>query len=148
MEYIKANYEDVHEMFGPFRRNRDVFVLFNSGVGHFMTKDAWTPALKKVLKTRCVTIFTSLNKKDQDRDVEAVKENHDGEYVVVLKPTFNKFSSMRPDISVDAVHDPEECVYCNWGIFALHGVGSEVGDKKQDVEMQSDDGKKWVSWSW
>ena len=147
MEYIAAQYEDVHETFGPFQRNRDVFVCFNSGVGHPLTENEWKPALKHVLKTRCLTIFTSMNKSDQMHDVDAIKRNFDGDYVVVLRPTFNKFSSLRPDFSVDTVHDPDEWTYCNWGIFALHGIGNEVGDKRDDFKVEVGDSRKsWWSW--
>lgn len=134
LEFIKAKYEQVHDTFGPFNTSRDIFVLFNSGLAH--TRNEWKPALNEILKTRCLTIFTSFNKNEQEEDVKAVKEDYDGDYDVVMRPTFNKFSSMRPDIPADCVHDPEKWWYTNWGMFAVRGIGNEVGDKRDDFYVE------------
>jgi splicing suppressor protein 51 len=61
MEYIRARFEEVADNFGPFRKNRDVFVLFNPGIGRPEQRDQWRPALDSILKSRCLTIITSLN---------------------------------------------------------------------------------------
>jgi hypothetical protein len=81
-------------------------------------------------------------------DVKAVQEDYDGKYVVAVRPTRNKFSSMRPDIAVDCVHDPDNWVYSNYGLFAVHGIGAEVGDLQEEVFVDDPFRKKKWSWSW
>ncbi len=73
MEYINTPYENVHEAFGPFQRHRDIFVLFNSGIGHFVTRDMWKPAIESILKTRCMMMVTSVNAPDQVHDTNIIK---------------------------------------------------------------------------
>ena len=145
MEYIAAPFENVCDSFGPFQRRRDIFVLFNSGVGHSFTSEEWKPALHAALKTRCLMLFTSVNKEDQDADVNALQKECDGEYVVVMRPTENKFASMRPDIPVDSAQNEENWVHCNWGIFGIHGIGKEVGEQRDDFTVAP---RPTSWWSW
>jgi mitochondrial splicing suppressor protein 51 len=145
MEILPYLYHDIHEAFGPFRPNRDVFVLMNSGVGHPLSRNLWRPSLDKILKTRCLTVFTSLNLPDQQADQEAVQSEFEGRYQVVIRPTANKFASIRPDIPVDCVHDPDQWAYCNGHMFAIQGVGTDVANRREDfeIEQQPQDSKSW-----
>lgn len=111
-----------------------------------------------------------MNQADQDADVAAVQRECEGEYVVALRPTINKFASMvrayekesavsplqvililntfqRPDIPVDSVHDDEGWVNCNWGIFGIHGIGKEVGERREDFQVEEKpSGGSWFGW--
>jgi hypothetical protein len=140
LEYIQSKYEEVHDTFSPFQPSRDIFVLFNSGLSN-----EWKPALNEVMKTRCLTVFTSFNKNEQDADVEWVKKELDG-YDVVLRPTFNRFSSMKPDIPIDCVHDSEHWMYSNWGLFAVRGIGNVVGETRDDLYLQPRESKGVFGW--
>lgn len=146
MEYIQSPYETVHETFGKFQRRRDIFIMFNSGVGHPATREQWKPAIEKILKTRCLAVFTSLNEEDQERDIRAVQEDYAGEYVVAMRPCRNKFSSLRPDIPADCVHDSRHWAYGNWGLFAIHGVGTEMGNRLEDIHVNNTAKKSWWTW--
>jgi splicing suppressor protein 51 len=137
MEYLSCKYESVHESLGPFNRRRDVFVLFNSGVGHYLYRDSWKPAIQSILKTKCLALFTSLSERDQEYDVKAIEEDYAGDFSVVIRPTKNKFSSMKVDIPADCLHEREEWVKCNYGIFAISGVGTDVGERLHDFNVES-----------
>jgi hypothetical protein len=101
----------------------------------------------KVLKTRCLTVMTSLNEQEQEADVDAFKTDYEGEYQVVLRPTLNKFASMRMDVPVDSVHASEHWVRGNSHIFAVQGVGSDV-DVPSDNEVYELPSSSRPWWSW
>lgn len=102
----------------------------------------------KVRINSVLWLYDSCNTDDQQQDIKAIQEDHEGKYVVAVRPTRNKFSSMRADIPVDSVHDPDNWVYGNYGLFALHGIGSEVGEKTEDVCLEDPFAKKNSFWSW
>lgn len=146
LEYIAAPYEQVHESFGPFNRRRDIFMIFNGNVGHDSLTEQWKPALKKMMDTRCLMAFTSINEEHQEADWKSLEMNFGGHYVPVLRPTVNKFASMRPDIPVDCVHDEPQWVNCNWGLFAIHGVGSEVELRPEDYNVSQIPPEQFWPW--
>ena len=146
LEFIQSYYHDVHEAFGPFRRNRDVFMLMNSGISHPLLRDQWQPTIRKLLKTRCLTVFTAINASTQESDRALLEEQFQGQYDMVMRPTKNKFASLKVDVPVDAVHDPEHgWAQCNQWIWAVQGLGTDVGRRNEQGEVVSEENnnKSW-----
>jgi hypothetical protein len=74
--------------------------------------------------------------------MNAIQEDWKDKYQVLIRPTPNPFASMRPEISVDCVHDPEQYTYCNWGMFAIQGIGTEVHERRDDFDVEDSSKKK------
>lgn len=147
IEVSQTLHHNIHEHLGPFRQNRDIFVMFNSGIGHPVSRESWKPTIEKVLKTRCLVLSTSFNATDQKSDLRALEENFEGKYQMVLRPCKNKFSSMRPDIPADCAHDIHQWAWSNGWIFAIQGIGTDVGSRKGDTEATAVEGNSfWGKW--
>jgi hypothetical protein len=141
MRIIPTTYEKVHNTLGPFRRNRDIFVCMNSGYGH--TPAQWDATLKHVLDTRCFTLFTAISEHDNQLNYDTLIHNHP-EAVTLIPPTPNAFGSMHPDIPVDCVHEPEQWAWSNGYLFAVSGVGQEIGSQS-DGTLQQRETSWWSS---
>lgn len=85
---LKANYENVHHMFGPFDPYQDVFFAFSPGLGfpdqsanavdpatgepQVQAQTSWKTALQQILETKCGLFFTAFSPTDLARDVSAI----------------------------------------------------------------------------
>ncbi|ORY93825.1 hypothetical protein BCR43DRAFT_444108 [Syncephalastrum racemosum] len=127
--YDRALYQDFHETVDSFDPYTDLFFLFSPGIGHPAAREDWKQAIQKVLETKCPIFLTGFDEADVQTDVAAVEEDYQGEFDWVMKPTENRFRSLKRDVNL---LDLRETIFANWGIWAIRG-------KRYDVTHQPEE---------
>lgn len=128
---LKANYDEVHEVLGPFDPYQDVFFAFSPGFGFPDEVDPtktqletnWSAAVTGILETKCALFCTGFSPADVERDVVALDkaEGIKGEFDWLLTPGENVFASEKWEI---AEFDPRVAVKTNWGVWGIRCVFS------------------------
>ena len=96
MRWSKATYEEVHE----HHELPDLFVIFNSGLGHGTAGKDWDDALEILFNQSDfkTVLFTSHSKDDSARDYSALSLRQDCRFL--SHPAVNPFMSLKRDVAV------------------------------------------------
>ena len=96
MKWSKATYEEVHE----HHELPDLFVIFNSGLGHGTAGKDWDDALEILFNQSDfkTVLFTSHSKDDSARDYSALSLRQDCRFL--SHPAVNPFMSLKRDVAV------------------------------------------------
>ncbi|KAI9476457.1 MAG: zinc-finger of mitochondrial splicing suppressor 51-domain-containing protein [Benjaminiella poitrasii] len=121
--YDNAMYHDYHETIEKFDPYTDLFFLFSPGIGQPDSRKGWKASIRKALETKCPIFMTGYDEKDMNGDVEAIKEDHEGEFDWVLKPSQNIFRSLKRDVNL---MDIRETILANYGIWGIRGKRYDV----------------------
>ena len=135
---IRALYQDVHELFGPFDPYTDVFFNFAPGFGmpspsspgllQIAAPGDWGPVVPQVLSTKCMMFLTGFSPADVERDVRSLDgvEGVSGEFDFILSPGDNPFGSEKWEVND---FDPRVIIKPNWGIWGIRG-------KRRDIQEE------------
>jgi splicing suppressor protein 51 len=134
---IRAVYQDVHELFGPFDPYTDVFFNFSPGFGmpsptspellQIASPSEWGPVLPQVLSTKCMMFVTGFSPADIERDIRSLDgvEGVSGEFDFILTPGENPFGSEKWEVND---FDPRVIIKPNWGIWGIRGKRRDIQD--------------------
>ncbi|GAA5822625.1 hypothetical protein JCM11251_004322 [Rhodosporidiobolus azoricus] len=130
---LKGNYDEVHDLLGPFDPYQDVFFAFSPGFGFpdetvpskTQLETNWHAAVTSILETKCALFCTGFSPADVERDVVALDkaEGIKGEFDWLLTPGENVFASEKWEV---AEFDPRVAVKTNWGVWGIRGKRYEV----------------------
>ncbi|GAA6006359.1 hypothetical protein JCM10207_000616 [Rhodosporidiobolus poonsookiae] len=130
---LRAHYDQVHDVLGPFDPYQDVFFAFSPGFGFPDEVDPtktqletnWLAGVRQILETKCALFCTGFSPADVERDVVALDktEGIKGEFDWLLTPGENVFASEKWEI---AEFDPRVAVKTNWGVWGIRGKRYEV----------------------
>ncbi|KAH7107510.1 zinc-finger of mitochondrial splicing suppressor 51-domain-containing protein [Auriculariales sp. MPI-PUGE-AT-0066] len=132
---IRAQYQDVHELFQPFDPYTDVFFNFAPGFGmpsptspglaQIAAPDEWGPVVPQVLATKCMMFLTGFSPADVERDVRSLDgvDGVSGEFDFVLSPGENPFGSEKWEVND---FDPRVIIKPNWGIWGIRGKRRDI----------------------
>lgn len=67
--------------------------------------------------------ITGFDEADVQNDVAAVEQDYQGEFDWILRPTENRFRSLKRDVNL---MDLRETIFANWGIWAIRGKRYDV----------------------
>ncbi|GAA5847894.1 hypothetical protein JCM3766R1_003175 [Sporobolomyces carnicolor] len=139
---LRATYEQVHDVMGPFDPYQDVFFTFSPGFGFPDEQDPlktqletnWHQSILSILETKCALFVTGFSPTDIERDVVALDkaDGIKGEFDWLLTPGENVFASEKWEI---AEFDPRVAVKTNWGIWGIRGKRYEVRDGNVEPEQ-------------
>lgn len=125
VEYFHTLHEAQH--FAPYDPYFDAFVLFHPGLGHPASSHEWKDTIPQLLETKVPIICTGYTEFDMKRDIEWVEKEVGGEMDLIIKPSENRFRSLRWDIN-DA--DPGDVSCGNWGVWGFRGKRYEAEEFK------------------
>ncbi|GAA6013141.1 hypothetical protein JCM11491_005194 [Sporobolomyces phaffii] len=138
---LRASYDEVHDVVGPFDPYQDVFFTFSPGFGFPDELDAtktqletnWHRSVTAILETKCALFVTGFSPTDIERDVVALEkcDGVRGEFDWLLTPGENVFASEKWEI---AEFDPRVAVKTNWGVWGIRGKRYEVRDGNVEQE--------------
>ncbi|KCV72223.1 hypothetical protein H696_01623 [Fonticula alba] len=78
LSYYSRLYHEIHDDMVLNDTIPDVYILFNSGVGHEVNRHTWRPSIERLLETTQPLVFTSLGLEDCENDIAAVQRIADG----------------------------------------------------------------------
>ncbi|PVU98045.1 hypothetical protein BB561_000163 [Smittium simulii] len=123
LKYHKGLFHDMLWSFAPFDPYTDIFFMFNPGVGHPLTKNAWKPTIEKLLETKCGIFATGFSDSDMSNDIDLLNNEFTNKFDWLLKPTPNPFSSLKRDF---AINDLRVWAQSNMNIYGFRGKLYEV----------------------
>ncbi|KAI8047654.1 hypothetical protein BDF22DRAFT_749236 [Syncephalis plumigaleata] len=126
----------VHQGLAPFDLYRDVFFYFCPGFGHPQQRAGWHDAVRMAIRTQCAMFVTGFDAADIQQDCGCLAEDHDEEMDWLMRPTLNRFRSLKPDIFLG---DVRQHIYTNWSIYGVRGKRYEVKYTEEEEEEGNND---------
>ncbi|KAI8149352.1 zinc-finger of mitochondrial splicing suppressor 51-domain-containing protein [Fennellomyces sp. T-0311] len=129
--YDNSMYHDYHETIDKFDPYTDLFFLFSPGIGYPSARNGWKQSIEKALETKCPIFLTGFDQADMANDISAVEQDYQGEFDWVLRPTENRFSSLKRDVNL---MDVRQTINANWGIWGIRGKRYDVTHNEEDQD--------------
>lgn len=119
-------YHEAQDFF-PYDPYLDVFFTFHPG---YALSDTWlNETVKDLLETKCAIFHTGFHKLDIDRDIKALKDNHNDDMDVLMQPTKNVFGSTKWELNDS---NPQEVYQFNMYIAGYRGKRYHATERNHD----------------
>jgi hypothetical protein len=111
-------YHTVHDQLMLDGLLPDLYVGYNTGLGHPAYRAAWLPSLAYMLETHRPVVLTSHNQDDADRDAAFLETVTEPDWQWIVRPSLNLFRALRCDVHP---RDIRHLVWANHSVMVVRG---------------------------